>query len=139
MRALLRGPDDDLRFRAAFGLAAAGGGGDPDPMNAVREAARRPEVWRRRAALAVLGRVDGAGEEKLGFLLKGLEDADPVVRRIAAEALSGIQPDPDFNVKSEPHIETALAGALEDSDARVREAAFESWITRRERKEKGET
>ena len=139
LRALLRGPDDDLRFRAAFGLAAAGDGGDPNPMDAVREAAGRPEVFYRRRALAVLGRVDGAGEEELGFLLKGLEDTDPAVRRIAAEALGGIQPEPDVEVKSEVLIETALAGTLEDSDARVRAAAFEGWIMRRERKEKGET
>ncbi len=139
LRALLRGPDDDLRFRAAFGLAAAGDGGDPDPMDTVREAAGRPEAFYRRGALAVLGRVDGTGEEELGFLLKGLEDTDPAVRRIAAEALGGIQPEPGVDVKSELLIEPALAGTLEDSDARVRAAAFESWMTRRERKEKGET
>ncbi|MFQ5692163.1 MAG: HEAT repeat domain-containing protein [Nitrospinota bacterium] len=126
--ALLGGPDDDLRLRAAFGLARCG---DPGALDVVRETAGRPASPFRRKALAVLG--EAGGEPDVEILKRGMEDADPAVRRAAAAALGRMR---SMGEEVEVRIEQALAGALEDPEARVRDAAFESWMARRERKER---
>lgn len=153
LRALSRDEDADLRFRAAFGLAFCGGADGASALERVREAAGQPPALAplsaslrfagaslsplRRRALEVLGRAGGAAEA--GLLREGLEDGDPGVRRAAAEALGRVRVeggrDPADGERVEGEVREALATALGDVDARVREAAWEGWVRRLEREE----
>ncbi len=97
----------------------------------MEEALRSQDATVRRKSIEVLAQTGRSVQLK--FFLDGLMDADPAVRRSAAVALGTFGSEFPGDSDQESVIEGALSKALEDEDARVREAACESWIERTER------
>ncbi|HEX2032373.1 MAG TPA: HEAT repeat domain-containing protein, partial [Actinomycetota bacterium] len=105
---LLEDPDARVRVRAAVALARTG---EVDrAVAALRRSGASPEAEERAAAVRALGLV---GEEA-ATVAERLRDADPAVRRAAAEALAGFPAGP---------ADEGLFDALGDPAPAVREAA----------------
>jgi HEAT repeat protein len=112
---LLVDPDPHVRARAAGTLLRRSNDGDGDGRVALDEMAASPDPEWRAAAIATLGEL---GRE-LVAVVKGFADRDASVRRAAASALRGFDP----QVSTEPLLE-----ALGDPDPTVRDAAVETSV-----------
>jgi HEAT repeat protein len=113
LRALLSDPDPQVRARAAGTLLRFSDGGDGRAV--LDQMAGSPDPGWRTAAVAILGELG----EQLGTVRDALGDQDASVRRAAATALRGFEPDR----AAEPVVE-----ALGDPDPTVRDDAVETAI-----------
>ena len=112
---LLSDPDPHVRATAAGTLLRRSNDGIGDGQVALDEMAASPDPEWRAAAIATLGEL---GQE-LGAVVKGFADPDASVRRAAASALRGFDPQGSTG---------PLMEALGDPDPTVRDAAVETSV-----------
>lgn len=125
-----KGEDEYVRGTAAWALARIAPQADPKLLALLAELLSSKHISVRRNAATALGQMGPRGKEAVEKLEALRDDADPIVRVAAAEALWKIDPRPERLAPLLKHLEEAGPGAFCAATALGDSAAADEKIDR---------